>query len=313
MDAKPKRLLIACDAPADAGPIPPAVASMARVFGAECVLLHVAPRVPSMNWRVPTVTPGELQASLVASREQALGRLATSLRGLQTSVLVRVGDPHVEIVRAAQAERCDLVVVLDDPKRRRGGRTFGTTTMRLLRKCPLPLWAVRAGSRRPKRILMAVDVGPPGDDANRPNDRIIEAACAFWTPRSSPILVLHVWSHWGEELLRAPGRMGVAEVDALIEETRHEHLGWLEAQLAEPSRERVPMRIELIKGDPTRVVPRVVKRDAIDLVVMGTVARRGLPGLLMGNTAERILNRVGTSVLALKPADVVSSLGVVSS
>jgi len=35
--------------------------------------------------------------------------------------------------------------------------------------------------------------------------------------------------------------------------------------------------------------------------VMGTVGRVGLPGLLIGNTAETILGRVGCAVLAIKP------------
>jgi len=41
---------------------------------------------------------------------------------------------------------------------------------------------------------------------------------------------------------------------------------------------------------------------------MGTVARTGLPGLLIGNTAEKILNRVTASVLAVKPEGFVSPL-----
>jgi len=40
-----------------------------------------------------------------------------------------------------------------------------------------------------------------------------------------------------------------------------------------------------------------------DLVVMGTVSRTGIPGLLIGNTAEVILNNLECSVLAVKPAD----------
>ncbi len=34
---------------------------------------------------------------------------------------------------------------------------------------------------------------------------------------------------------------------------------------------------------------------------MGTVARSGIPGFMVGNTAEKILNRVDCSVMALKP------------
>jgi nucleotide-binding universal stress UspA family protein len=39
----------------------------------------------------------------------------------------------------------------------------------------------------------------------------------------------------------------------------------------------------------------------IDVVVMGTVARTGVAGLVMGNTAERVLQRLYRSVLTVKP------------
>jgi nucleotide-binding universal stress UspA family protein len=39
----------------------------------------------------------------------------------------------------------------------------------------------------------------------------------------------------------------------------------------------------------------------VDLIVMGTVARIGIPGLIIGNTAESIFEQVKCSVLAIKP------------
>ena len=41
--------------------------------------------------------------------------------------------------------------------------------------------------------------------------------------------------------------------------------------------------------------------EGIDLVVMGTVARSGIAGMLIGNTAERVLRKLPCSVLAVKP------------
>jgi universal stress protein E len=38
-----------------------------------------------------------------------------------------------------------------------------------------------------------------------------------------------------------------------------------------------------------------------DLVVMGTIARTGISGLIIGNTAESILDQLTCSVLAIKP------------
>jgi nucleotide-binding universal stress UspA family protein len=45
-----------------------------------------------------------------------------------------------------------------------------------------------------------------------------------------------------------------------------------------------------------------------DLVVMGTVARTGIAGLLIGNTADTILEQLRCSVLALKPPGFVTSI-----
>ena len=47
-----------------------------------------------------------------------------------------------------------------------------------------------------------------------------------------------------------------------------------------------------------------------DLIVLGTVARTGLSGLIMGNTAEEILDQAGCSVLAVKPPGFVSQISV---
>ncbi len=53
--------------------------------------------------------------------------------------------------------------------------------------------------------------------------------------------------------------------------------------------------------DPTRAIARVGRLVKRDLIVMGTVGRVGIPGLLIGNTAERILGDMSCSVLAVKP------------
>jgi nucleotide-binding universal stress UspA family protein len=39
---------------------------------------------------------------------------------------------------------------------------------------------------------------------------------------------------------------------------------------------------------------------------MGSVSRSGIAGLLLGNTAERLLDRVQCSLLTIKPRDFVS-------
>ena len=54
----------------------------------------------------------------------------------------------------------------------------------------------------------------------------------------------------------------------------------------------------------------MVDRLDVDLVVMGTVGRTGLKGLIMGNTAETILRSVRCSVLAVKPEGFVTPVRI---
>jgi len=57
----------------------------------------------------------------------------------------------------------------------------------------------------------------------------------------------------------------------------------------------------LVKGWARKEIPVLAKQIEADLVVMGTVSRIGIPGFIVGNTAETILNQIDCSVLAVKP------------
>ena len=67
--------------------------------------------------------------------------------------------------------------------------------------------------------------------------------------------------------------------------------------------EYIKPHTHLLKGWPRDEIPAFAKKVKADLVVMGTVARTGIPGFFMGNTAETILNKLDCSVLAIKPFD----------
>jgi nucleotide-binding universal stress UspA family protein len=62
----------------------------------------------------------------------------------------------------------------------------------------------------------------------------------------------------------------------------------------------------MLRGEAKKVIPKLVGKLKADLVVMGTVARTGIPGFIIGNTAEAILNQLQCSVLAIKPSGFVS-------
>jgi universal stress protein E len=64
----------------------------------------------------------------------------------------------------------------------------------------------------------------------------------------------------------------------------------------------------LLDGEPEKALRQFTQDERIDLLVMGTLVRTGIAGLLIGNTAERVLRNAECSVLAIKPEGFVSPI-----
>ena len=64
----------------------------------------------------------------------------------------------------------------------------------------------------------------------------------------------------------------------------------------------------VVKGSARQVIPSFIESHDIELLVMGSVARAGVPGLFIGSTAESVLGDVHCSVLTVKPDGFVSPI-----
>jgi universal stress protein E len=62
-----------------------------------------------------------------------------------------------------------------------------------------------------------------------------------------------------------------------------------------------PAHCHLLAGPPAQALPALVERLDGDVLVVGTIQRRGLEQLIIGSTAERILQHAGCDILAIKP------------
>jgi nucleotide-binding universal stress UspA family protein len=67
-----------------------------------------------------------------------------------------------------------------------------------------------------------------------------------------------------------------------------------------------PYRLHCTRGTPEQAIPQVVDELQLDILVMGTVGRTGIPGFVIGNTAENTLREIRCSLLAVKPNGFVS-------
>ena len=208
--------------------------------------------------------------------------------------------PYVALSRRVAAAQADLVVVARRDYVQDADHRFGGVAQKLLRKCPGPVWVVHpAHPPQHRSILAATDLTPVGD-------RAVDYGAYLARTDGCDLVVVHAWQlPIGLQLAaRRLDADTVAEQRAAIPAAALEHLRALPAlvELGDKA------HLQLTCDAPSRAIRAAVEQHNPDLVVMGTLSRSGVAGLLMGNTAERLLPRLTTSLLALKPVDFVSPL-----
>lgn len=93
----------------------------------------------------------------------------------------------------------------------------------------------------------------------------------------------------------------VDQVRQQYEQTMNALMNEMTVRLGKEALDYLKPQIHLVNGWARKEIPALIKKIKADLVVMGTMARTGIPGFIMGNTAETILNQINCSVLAIKP------------
>ena len=222
--------------------------------------------------------------------------------GIEVKTTTALGSPSLSIIEQVLRAKHDLVVVTTDED-----DEDHATISRLLRKCPCPVWVIRPTRARIQRVLAAVNPGPSETELNR---NIIDLAASMATLYGGELHVVHAWELYGEATMRNSAFLHTpaAELEALLREEEASHRSALDELLAVAGQSDEPWQIHLRKGPPAHVVPDVVAKHRINLLVIGTVARTGVSGLLIGNTAESVLDNVRCSVIAAKPPGFVTPL-----
>jgi len=288
---------------------------------ARLTLLDVVPQVTA-GIGMPEGGPisRDLQAWMVNEREPFLSALAAphvQRVGIQSRVVI--GIPFIAVIRQVLREGCDLVIKApEDPGWL--DRLFGSDDLHLLRKCPCPVWMIKPrSSGKFGCIVAAVDVDDsyPADEIEGRrtlNRQVMEMATSLALSEFAELHVLHAWEAIGEGAMRS-GFMRTEEerVKAYVQEVERHHEENLDALIQETTDRLGPEatrylkpKAHLMKGWARKEIPTLIRKLGADLVVMGSVGRTGISGLLMGNTAEMILTQIDCSVLAAKPQGFVS-------
>lgn len=240
----------------------------------------------------------EMQRALRSAAEDRLEEVSGLFQHVAPQIEVREGVGFVEVINQVYLGGHDMLLVGSHPRSTASAR-LDPTLAHLLRKCPSPVWVVDE-SHRHGDVMVAL--GPEYDDeAKTLNRTLLELGSSLANRIGVELHVVHAWKVAGESLLSG-SRVSISrdDVDELISDTER-----MAAELVRLAIAEVPLagdaQVHLLHGRPEEQLADIAEKLAPGVVVMGTVARKGIAGLIVGNTAERVVATIDASLLAVKP------------
>jgi len=282
---------------------------LTRQFGSKLVLAHTLPdlrraaHAASYKARIDLLSgDGEIFDREI--RQNSDSRLRQTIIALEaTDIDIKfetlLGEAFVEITHAVQQEGYDLVLAGTRGHTKWEELFVGSTAKRLIRKCPTSVWIVHAeNAGQPKVLLAATDFSDVSRKAVLEGLLVAEQANADFH-------LLHVIDSGDvppDVISRIP------HGSSLEQEIQEEAQRRLDGFVNSLGATRVQVESHLIFGTPWKEIQRLVQQLNADLIVMGTVGRNGIEGLLLGNTAEKVLDHCDCSILTVKPDGFVSPI-----
>ncbi len=219
--------------------------------------------------------------------------------------------PSIKIVQYVLQHGHDLVIKEAELYDDKNG--FKAIDMDLLSKCPSPVWLCRPIRQSRQQIQVAVAIDPESQEpaAENLSKRMLELSRSLADSCSGELHVLSCWDYQFESYLRDSVWIKISdeEVARTVLKAEQEHRALLE-KLIEVSNISGIYQVHHLRGKADDIIPSFVKNKEINILVMGTVARTGIPGFMIGNTAENIMQRLTCSLMALKPQGFISPVKV---
>lgn len=226
---------------------------------------------------------------LHAARQRAEQRLRADLDAVELPLTARVAQGPVvsTVLDVAEAEDSDLIVTGVARHETLARMVLGSSVDELARRAPRPLLVVRERARKPyQRVLVSTDFSAVSHHA-------LETAAA-WFP-DAQFTLFHAF---GSPYPTLAGMDAAQARNAGHAQAEREAERFLQtAQL--PDAVRAGLQLQFRHGDAGLLVHEHGLNHPADLVVLGTARRGGVPRLLLGSVAQRMLEQAQNDVLVV--------------
>ncbi|WLI10176.1 MULTISPECIES: universal stress protein [Pseudomonas] len=206
---------------------------------------------------------------------------------------------HDTIIDVQQAEGCGLVVKQHFPDSPLKKALLTPADWKLLRYCPTPVLLVKTAKPWAGGVILAaIDVGNMDGEHRTLHASIIDHG---YDIASLAKAHLHVISAHPSPMLSAADP--TFQLKETIEARYREQCKAFQAEF-----DIDDDHLHIEEGPADVLIPFMAHKLGASVTVIGTVARTGLSGALIGNTAEVVLDALESDVLVLKPDTVMDHL-----
>ena len=236
---------------------------------------------------------------------KVLDRLETIARGIRkhdievTCAAEWDYPPAEAIVRRALRTKADLIVAERHATKHVAKWMLAYTDWELLRQAPCPVLLVKLPKpyHRPV-VLTAIDPFHENAKPARLDATLLQASGRVTSLLKGSLRIVHciapatlITANW----TASPIIIDAEQTSAALKRAR-------KALVAEVARHPLPShRLSVVHGSPREAIPATAKAEKASIVVMGAISRSGFKRLLVGNTAEAVLDSLTCDVLVVKP------------
>lgn len=178
---------------------------------------------------------------------------------------------------------------------------FSHTDWDLIRYSPVPVLLAKALAW-PEKIKITVAVDPVNtlDKPDNLDEVLIHYAEAISNKLKGKLGVLHVYDPTPLLVYLDQPALDAGDISDHIRQQHSDALNELVSRFPKIK----PDAVHLETGSPSTVIPDHLYQNDSQIVVMGSTSRHGLDRLLIGHTAERILDRISADILVVRLAEV---------
>ena len=206
---------------------------------------------------------------------------------------------HKTIINVQQAEGCGLVIKQHFPDNPIKKALLTPEDWKLLRFCPCAVLMVKTDTPWSQGVVLAaVDVGN-ADSAHRAlHYSIVDHGYDIAAIAKAS---LHVIAAHPSPMLSAANP--VFQLKETIEARYRE-----QCQAFQTEFDISDDRLHIAEGPADVLIPYTARQVGASVTIIGTVARTGISGALIGNTAEAVLDSLESDVLVLKTDEIIEHL-----